>query len=176
MKEKKQTLVASNDFMENFRKGLKPLSLWQKIYYPIYRFVRDIPKLPRRIWRETKWFYQRHTRGYATCDLWDLDNFLGQHTLKCLKAFRDERRSENSSFCAGAPGGLTEEQWDEILDNMIEGLEFILFAAGDRITCGIDWIDRDIKNPLTMEEYELLYPIMEKKAMLYIKHFNGLWD
>jgi len=128
------------------------------------------------VFRNTKWICQRVFRGYADCDLWDIDSFLGWHTLKCLKAFRDERRADNSSFCAGAPYPFTEQQWDKTLDNMVEGLEFILFAADDRVVCGIDWIDKNIKNPLTTEEYELLYPIMEQKAMLYIKHLNSLWD
>ena len=137
---------------------------WERIYYPIYRFVKNITWLHRRIY----WKLQQHTRGYSDSDLWDVGPTTGLHTLKCLKAFRKIELQ-------GYPAGYNEEQWNKIRDDMIEGLDFILNGT-DRIKTGIDWVDGDRTDLLTCKEYARLYPKMEKKAILYIKHINALWD
>ena len=67
--------------------------------------------------RGWKFWFQRRTRGWSDNDTWSLDHTLSKFILPRLKRFRDVQN--------GYPGGdvKSEEEWLEILDKMILGME-----------------------------------------------------
>ena len=59
---------------------------------------------------------QKKIDGIPVHQLYDLRGTITQYILPRLKAFKKMKRM-------GYPGGLTEEKWEAILDEMIVGLE-----------------------------------------------------
>lgn len=67
-----------------------------------------------RRWNE--YYKQRMERGFDDSELWSLDSTIVGFILPRLKAF-----SEN---IISIPSGLTEEEWSDIINQMIEGFEY----------------------------------------------------
>lgn len=61
---------------------------------------------------------QRMTRGFDDSETWNLDITIASFIVPRLKAFKE---CEN-----GFPSRLTENKWDKILDEMIEGFELAI--------------------------------------------------
>lgn len=59
--------------------------------------------------RRVKWAWQRITKGYADCDLWDMDNFLANMLWHSL----DELADFGQSWCDSK--FETYEEWEEYL-------------------------------------------------------------
>lgn len=81
--------------------------------------------LVRRLQRAaqgTRFWWQRRTRGWDDSALWSLDSHLAQVILPRLRAFREQT-------CA-YPDGMTFEEWQGKLGNMIRAFEFL--ASEDR--------------------------------------------
>lgn len=150
----------------NFR-----LNLFQKIWWPVRRFIYDLPWNVKQI----KFFCQRGKRGWADCDWWGMDYYLISIILPMLK--------ELKKYNHGHPANLTEEKWDGILSEMILG-----FEASKRV---IDDEYVDIFQPNWFEKNEKLtsetikkcndecvkdQKIFHEKMKLFNKHFFGLWD
>jgi len=66
----------------------------------------------RRVFR---FLYQRIRRGFSDDETWGLDYTIGCFVLPRLKRFKELNN--------GYPGGLTEEKWDSMLDDMIFAME-----------------------------------------------------
>lgn len=64
-------------------------------------------------WEEYK--KQRIDRGFDDSELWSLDVTISKFILPRLKTFKD--------VAGGYPGGMTENEWDELLDKMIVAFE-----------------------------------------------------
>lgn len=73
-----------------------------------------VPRIDRRKWR---WFWQKNKRGFSDRDMWNLDQTIGQFVLPRLKYFKE--------VSCGVPGDLTDKQWDNILQEMIDAFELI---------------------------------------------------
>jgi len=73
--------------------------------------------------RWVKWCWQRAFRGWADCDWWNMDAYLVGIILPMLRQLRKEQHGYPSYGEAS-----TAEEWDAILDRMIEG-----FEAADRV-------------------------------------------
>lgn len=94
-------------------------------------------KIKRTDKRQAKWRKQRKKYGYDTTELWSLDSTIAKFILPRLKAFR--------SFRCGYPGALnSREEWDAILDVMIQGFEIQAddsrwheYGADNKIDAGI---------------------------------------
>jgi hypothetical protein len=71
--------------------------------------------------RQRRHFWQRITRGWPDSDLWSLDHSLAKLILPRLKRFKDCR--------GGHPSDMTDQEWDDILGEMIFGIEW--YASGD---------------------------------------------
>lgn len=65
---------------------------------------------------------QLATRGWDDTDLWSLDLTIAQFVLPRLKAFKP--------FTQSFPASMTSDEWDSILDKMIDAFEIIV--DGDR--------------------------------------------
>ncbi len=96
-------------------------------------------------------FYQRHTRGFHDGELGDLDISIAKHVLPRLKRFKQK------TFAC--PGGLTEQEWDHILDEMIWAMEYIT---------GGQWNE-------DMVQWELDEARCSAGCELFGKWFRGLW-
>ena len=82
-------------------------------------------RIRRRLYFIKRWikhFYQRRTRGWDDSDTWSLDHTIAKFVLPRLKLFR--------KIDFGYPAGLTSEEWNWILDEMIWAMEFN--ASGEK--------------------------------------------
>lgn len=71
--------------------------------------------------RQRRHLWQRITRGWPDSDLWSLDHSLAKIILPRLKRFKDCR--------GGHPHGMTDQEWDDIIGEMVFGIEW--YASGD---------------------------------------------
>ena len=72
--------------------------------------------------RDMRFWWQRRTRGWSDDDTFSLDHTCAKLILPRLKRFKE--LSVGDSF-----DGTTEEEWGEIVDKMIVGIE--LHAKGN---------------------------------------------
>jgi len=157
---------------EKWNKEHPILSKIQDIYYWCYRNLNIFDW-----YRETKWFLQRVFRGYNDRDLWGLNEYFKETILKALKEFkkRDRMGYPALSLEDGDDENKAKDKWERILDDMIEGLEYITTESYDT-----EIFQKYQNKEITKEEYwkesERLYKEAEKKAMLFIKYLNNLWD
>jgi len=127
--------------------------------------IMNILHIPSKI----KHRFQRIFRGYSDADLWDIGNYLNDLIIRSLKDFRKMER-------LGTPTTFNNENdWNKVLDRMISGFEF-LKDGDERILTGDSWLDEDVKDGITIEEYNKLYKQAERDAKLFIKYNGALWD
>jgi hypothetical protein len=77
-----------------------------------YWLTRKIKLFPRSI----RFWWQRRTRGWDDSDTWSLDNTMCSWLLPRIKRFKE--------LNDGYPSSLSEKEWNEILDKIIESLEW----------------------------------------------------
>lgn len=111
----------------------------------------------KNIKRELKFFVQRRTRGFDDSELWSLDVALAKLIYPRLKALKERT--------CGYPSTMTEEKWDEKLQRMIDGFEYI--AKGKMW----DWDDKKSTEEKIAEKKEAY-----KGVKLFGKHFGALWS
>ena len=112
--------------------------------------IRQPWKLPRFVFGNMKYSWQRITKGYCDKDLWNIDGWFMDIMPNMLRQFKENRH--------GSPGVLgtdyvnadgircndtCHEEWDEILDEMI-----FLFREMNEETC-------KKKNPYEKEHEEV---------------------
>jgi len=113
----------------------------------------------------------RFRKGYAPCDVWNMNSWFINHAIPILK---DLRKNTN-----GYPAGLSEQAWDKILEDMIKGFE-IAKAVNDheaifkedynRANPGLQKVYRDQGIKLVNKgEYD-------KAFELFHEYFFNLWD
>ena len=71
--------------------------------------------LPKTWYRPFQIVWQRSTRGYADCDLWALDGWLGEIMPSALTQLKREKQ--------GVPFGIPENEWSEQMNLMIAGFQ-----------------------------------------------------
>jgi hypothetical protein len=103
-----------------------------------------------RFWKKTKVLSYWLINGYCQESQWSLDFTLSKIILRRLKAFREMER-----FGYPYPYSSIEE-WDEVLDELIEGFEEL---TDDEQMYFIEGDDR-----------------AKEVLELFFKHFNNLWD
>jgi len=103
--------------------------------------------------RRFNWYRQRKKRGFDDRELWSLDHTIAKFTLPRLIAFKEGR--------FGYPGNLTEEKWDNILDQIIWSMQAII----DEWEGGLE----DIRDIRTHEKK------INKGINLFGKYFRHLW-
>jgi len=68
--------------------------------------------------RRLNFLYQKITRGFSDDVTWDIHCDISKFVLPRLKRYKE--------LTNGYPGGLDEQQWNEILDKMIYAFERIV--------------------------------------------------
>lgn len=154
-----------------------------------YRWKYFWKNLPHIFWYEPKYFLQRLFRGWSDDQLWSLDYTLGNIIVKYLKLFKESKRQ-------GYPANLTEEEFEKILDDMIEGIDYLTNAddCDTKILVKFDvkfdmmfgdpndkgnrevHIDHTGDYDGYIAEKKQKYEDSKQKAHLFIEHFNSLWD
>jgi hypothetical protein len=114
--------------------------------------------------RPIKFLWQRYTRGYSDSNLWNLDGFLANLLLNCIRDFRNNAQ-------AGYPCHFeTYEDWDAVLAEMEAG-----FLAAKRISEDA-WMNEkiDAKDWKQWNDGEMRK--FNKGMYLFHKYFFNLWD
>jgi hypothetical protein len=104
--------------------------------------------------RPIKLAYQKVTRGFSDADTWSLDHTIAKFTLPRLKRFKEV------NMCH--PGNLTEEEWDDILDEMIFAME-----------CSVHQWDDDIIGDLGDEKAK--WERCQRGLDYFGEYFRDLW-
>lgn len=68
--------------------------------------------------REPEWKVQRLTRGFDDTELWSLDCTIAEFIAPRLKVFLEQAKQIGDH-----PGNITSQEWQCILEQMIEGFE-----------------------------------------------------
>lgn len=106
---------------------------------------------PYLIRRSIRLAVQRFRRGWDDSETWSLDYTTACFMLPRLRRFREIRKSY--------PNGLTSEEWDAILDEMIFAMNYI-------VRCENEWVSYD------QDEAERV----QKGLELFGEHFRNLWS
>jgi hypothetical protein len=99
-----------------------------------------------------KWFVQRGYRGYADCDIWNLDYYLSGWMPAALKQL------EQTKY--GTPIGMTSRGWETRIRIMREGFEAV----------------REMDDLSNRDRYKPLKHKMDKGLRMFAEHFLCLWD
>ena len=99
--------------------------------------IRQPWKLPRFVFENMKYSWQRITKGYCDKDLWNIDGWFMDIMPNMLQQFKENRNGSPSvlgSDYVNADGircnDTCHEEWDKILDEMI-----FLFKEMNEETC-----------------------------------------
>jgi hypothetical protein len=108
---------------------------------------------------EDKYDLERHKReraenGFSVFDWWNFNSYLAWVNIQGLKKFKEEG--------SGYPANSSLEEWNEMLDIMIEGFEAFETYMND---C-----------PDSREEIEALLATHRVGMKLYAEQFVHLWD
>lgn len=141
---------------------LEPIkwSLWDKITIPFYR--------AKRVIRDTYWNirygFQRMFKGYDSVDVFDVYAGFIKRYSKILENFKKHN--------CGYPSDMTDEEWDNIIDEMIYHLYYM----------DENNIDKELEKyapegyvPCLETTGKIMYEHKEEFFKLFSKHFFNLW-
>ena len=136
-------------------------SFWDSVKYFPCRLGFKI----KNLYYQVKYGFQRMFRGYDDREVFDIDMVFIDRYLKILKDFR-------KNHC-GYPPSITNEQWDDILDEMIKHLTLM---NENNIMSELKKGMPDSFKP----DYKTVREIMDKHKdeffKLFSKWFYNLWD
>ena len=94
--------------------GKVDLNAFTRIPYCPWTYPSNWWSNIKLFFRKCKWAYQRITRGYADCDLWDFDSYVADFLSSALTYFAEHHE--------GYPDSLfpTDEAWTAYLKEMAE--------------------------------------------------------
>jgi len=101
--------------------------------------------------------YQENEDGFVPAEMWNLDGTFAMYIYSHLCYFRDHCN-------IGHPGGMSSEQWNKCLDDMIAA--FKLLVQEDEIEDYEDYKSKQSKN----KEKKIKYGLR-----LFAKHMRSLW-
>lgn len=136
-------------------------SFWDSVKYFPWRLGFKI----KNLYYQIKYGFQRMFRGYDDTEVFNTDLTFINRYLKILKDF-----SKNHH---GYPPSITNEQWDDILDEMIKHLSLMTE----------DNVETELKKGMPdsfKPDYKTVREIMDKHKdeffKLFSKWFYNLWD
>ena len=138
--------------------------MWSNIWFYITLPFRKLKYLYWDIHRNVKFGFQRMFRGYDNADGYEFFSNFVDRNYKLLKHFK--------KHTWGYPYELTEEEWDKVLEEMIQHLYMMdEWNVIDSLKQGMpeDW----------EPAYNTVYEIMERNKddffKLFSKYFYNLW-
>ena len=136
-------------------------SFWDSIKYFPWRLGFKV----KNLYYQVKYGFQRMFRGYDDTELFNMDMTFIDRYSKILKDFRE--------YHHGYPPSITNEQWDDILDEMIKHLSLM---TEDNVETELKKGTPDSFKP----DYKTVREIMDKHKdeffKLFSKWFYNLWD
>lgn len=181
------------EYIDDFWQIITP---WGWLYRLPHKLVSDWPY-------EIKWAWQRVFRGYDDRVTWDVSYYLGPMILEALRNFKKSDRmgypvliwegvegmDQNFNMPEGVPDPNIAK-WEQILDDMIEGWEFLVNHDewNEKITEEFGDVrepeetfmgykmDGKKWNSKCTEEMNRLTKDKTEKAKLMVEHWWGLWD
>ena len=136
-------------------------SFWDSIKYFPWRLGYKI----KNLYYQIKYGFQRMFRGYDDTEVFNMDFPFIERYLKILKDFRKNHY--------GYPASITNEEWDNILDELIKHLT--LMNENNVIV--------ELKNGMPENfgpDYKTVSEIMDRHKdeffKLFSKWFYDLWD
>lgn len=180
MKKLKLKKFTKNTFKKWEREEKKRMkSFWYRIYIRSYRLFKKIVEFPSNMNIEVRSFFQRAKRGFSSRDVWGLHDYLSDTIIKSITHLKKNHN--------GGPINLTEGQWIDILNEIIE-----TFETANKISRGTlysitdkKWKKRWTKSLKELnEEYNSNDRCMtdseikkyKKGWRLFQKYFFNLWD
>lgn len=136
-------------------------SVFKKISYLPWRYPLNWHKNIALFFRRFKWAYQRATRGFANCDIWDLDSYY-------LDLFHDSLKylADNHWGWPGNEDFPEDEDWTKYLKEMAqlfyqaeEANNFYPTPEGDKWVKWLEdhsddqWVN-EIVGDMTLKRYE----------------------
>lgn len=141
------------------------MNKWEKLWFVITTpYYRVKNKLEEAYWK-CRYGFERMFKGYDSVDTFDtFSKFIERYT-KILTELR------NCHY--GYPGTLTEEEWDNILDEMIYHLYYMY---EEHVT---EELEKDVPEDWVAIG-KAVYEIMDKHKneffKLFSEYFYNLWD
>lgn len=138
--------------------------MMKKFWYTITCIPYRIKNTFWNVYSTIKFGFQRMFRGYDNADVWEFHwNFVNRN-IKLIKHFKKHNN--------GYPYNLTEEQWNEILDEMLFHLEMMdECKVRKQLKQGMPegW------RPATNSVYEIMERHKNDFFDLMKEHFYDLW-
>lgn len=136
-------------------------TLWDKITIPFYRvkgWIRDT------YW-EIRYGFQRMFKGYDSVDTFETFAKFVERYTKILTEYR--------KYHVGYCGEMTEEEWDNVIDEMIYHLRYM---DEETVT---EELEKDVPDDWSASS-KTVYEVMDKHKdaffELFSKYFYHLWD
>ena len=139
----------------------RKLNIFEEIYYGITRLIRRA----KHICWEIQYGFQRMFKGYDSVDAFDTGNKFVKRYTKILTQYK------NTHY--GYPSYMTEEEWDNIIDEMLYHLRYMDEEIVDKeLTKDVPdgWIPTVITTGRIMEKHK------DEFFALFSKYFYQLWD
>ena len=122
-----------------------------------YLYEKEIGVDPNKYWwkemsddgRQPQWELEKQKYGFDERETWDLDSVFLAWIYPRLKMFREVNNCH--------PAKMTMEEWNKILDEMIEGFE-----------CSLK------DNHVTADD-SVIREKLQKALKLFAEYFNALW-
>lgn len=120
----------------------------------------------RKIYNETKWACQRVFRGWDDRISWSIDYYLAENMPLWLLEIKKY---------GGYPSSLeSKEEWDAILDKIIEGFRtHKRYADADIEIMGED--DSILPFEEIVSRIDAVLKVRDEGLELFIKYFDHLW-
>lgn len=152
---------------ELFDSWINEQTLWDKIVI--------LMKTPYWRFRDFKFALKtniaRFRKGYAPVDTWGMNSWFIDTVVKILNDFKNNLN--------GHPSNLTEEKWDEILNEMYEGFIITQKVLNDHAIFDTDYKKANVRllKHYKKYKYEIVSEEKHNKAFqLFHEYFFNLWD
>ena len=149
------------EFKHDFDSLNKSFNLWDKITIPFYRIKNKL----RDVYWEIRYGFQRMFKGYDYVDTFETFAKFTERYYKILMEYKKHHNSHPSNF--------TEEEWDNIIDDMLRHLYYMDEENVEKE------LSKNVPENWTVGS-KTTYEIMEKHKneffKLFSEYFYNLWD
>lgn len=150
-------------------------------YYPVYRFIADIPYKIRWI----KWGYQRMRYGISDRDCWGLNSYISDITYRGIEYIKKYKHVIPSDFMDGCEFEEGEKKWHAVLDDIAYA-----FKVEKSTQEWTEWIiirdktERETFDKDLGQRYKEYYYVMNDEEIArydrgwqyFLKYYQSLWD
>lgn len=136
-------------------------TMWDKITLPFYKVKHWL----RDAYWEIRYGFQRMFKGYDSVDTFEIFAKFRERYIKILTDYR--------KYHVGYCGEMTEEEWDNIIDEMIYHLHYM----DEEIVT--DELEKDVPDDWVASPKTVYYILDKHKDeffKLFSEYFYHLWD